>query len=57
MSHRLEPRERRLEKDSWPGVSMIMRPGMRSVPEPGVTSRFLRATSGPMRSTRVSCGK
>ena len=39
MSHRLEPRERRLEKDSWPGVSMIMRPGMRSVPEPGVTSR------------------
>ena len=37
MSHRLEPRERRLEKDSWPGVSMIMSPGMCSVPEPGVT--------------------
>ena len=39
MSHRLEPRERRLEKDSCPGVSMIIRPGMRNVPEPGVTSR------------------
>ena len=39
MSQSEEPRERRLEKDSWPGVSMIMRPGMRSVPEPGVTWR------------------
>ena len=27
----------RLEKGACPGVSMIISPGMRSVPEPGVT--------------------
>ena len=29
MSHRPEPRDRRLVKDSWPGVSMTSRPGTR----------------------------
>mmetsp|Transcript_48765 Transcript_48765/g.120933 ORF Transcript_48765/g.120933 Transcript_48765/m.120933 type:complete len:279 (+) Transcript_48765:1803-2639(+) len=50
MSHSEEPRERRLEKDSWPGVSMII--------TPGTFTWMLRFTSSePMRSRRVSAGK
>mmetsp|Transcript_5125 Transcript_5125/g.16940 ORF Transcript_5125/g.16940 Transcript_5125/m.16940 type:complete len:379 (-) Transcript_5125:624-1760(-) len=49
-SHSDEPRDRRLEKDSWPGVSMMSSPGTR-------TLTFCLACSEPIRSTSVSCGK
>ena len=50
MSQSDEPRERRLENDSCPGVSMIIRPG---------TSTFsdFFSTSEPIRSVSVSLGK
>lgn len=34
MSHRLDPRDRRLVNDSCPGVSMMSRPGMGPGPRP-----------------------
>ena len=37
MSHSDEPRERRFENDSWPGVSMTSMPG--SLSSPGASSR------------------
>mmetsp|Transcript_16458 Transcript_16458/g.50118 ORF Transcript_16458/g.50118 Transcript_16458/m.50118 type:complete len:211 (-) Transcript_16458:2872-3504(-) len=50
MSQSDEPRERRLENDSWPGVSMISRPGTR-------TLTFCLMYSEPILSTSVSFGK
>mmetsp|Transcript_10865 Transcript_10865/g.34460 ORF Transcript_10865/g.34460 Transcript_10865/m.34460 type:complete len:248 (-) Transcript_10865:301-1044(-) len=50
MSQSEEPRERRLEKDSCPGVSMMSRPGTR-------TATLFFASSEPIRSQSVSFGK
>mmetsp|Transcript_18311 Transcript_18311/g.58967 ORF Transcript_18311/g.58967 Transcript_18311/m.58967 type:complete len:272 (+) Transcript_18311:226-1041(+) len=50
MSQSEEPRERRFEKDSWPGVSMMSKPGTR-------TATLFFASSEPIRSQSVSFGK
>ena len=53
MSHRPDPRDRRLENDSWPGVSMTSKPGSAS---PGMVSAGSPGRRGAVRLASASAG-
>ena len=54
MSHRLEPRDRRLVNDSWPGVSMMRRPGTLTT-TPGMEAVRSRMASAGKKVAPICC--